>query len=118
MSNPAISLRIALLRLRPPGVISLSTGGFNVSPIPSQSRNQRSRVAGACRAGACRAGRCSRSHRPNHPDAELLRLGVEAIDRVQNDKWNAACAAAGLLTPDIDPDAGPTECSPHVDMFN
>ncbi len=55
---------------------------------------------------------------PNHPDAELLRLGVEAIDRVQNDKWNAACAAAGLLTPDIDPDAGPTECSPHVDMFN
>ena len=52
----------------------------------------------------------------NHPDAELLRLGVElealivrwhaqvAAGRVRWNKFTAACEAAGLLPPLIDPD--------------
>jgi hypothetical protein len=56
---------------------------------------------------------------PDHPDAELLRLGAlfeqverewaaqSAVDRKSSDAWEAACISAGL--PRVEPDSMPDE---------
>jgi hypothetical protein len=75
--------------------------------MPNLSRRHLVTTAAALPALALPAF-ASEANGPNHPDAELLRLGTEleavivdwhaqrAIDKGERSEWEAACVAAGL----------------------